>query len=190
MNPAEVVRRHLTATREVLQASESLAEDIDAAGRLLLETLTAGGRVVWCGNGGSAVDAQHLSAELVGRYARDRGALASFTLTSDVAVLTAVANDFGYSEVFARQVEALCRAGDVLVILTTSGRSPNVIRAAEVARSQSVRVIAFTGDASSPLHAMADAVIRIPSLSTPQIQEAQKAIGHALCEWLEAATCQ
>lgn len=190
MSAAEVVGRHLAATREVLSACESLTEDVERAAELLWTALSSGGKVVWCGNGGSAVDAQHLSAELVGRYALDRPGLASITLTSDIAVVTALANDFGYDHVFARQVEALCRPPDVLVILTTSGRSPNVVRAAEAAHAQGVRVLAFTGDAPSPLHDLADVVLRVPSLRTPQIQEAQKSIGHALCEWLEALSCR
>jgi len=161
-----------------LAAVTDLAADVLAAWR-------AGGRLLVCGNGGSAADAQHLVAELVGRFRGDRPALAAVALTVNASTLTAVANDYGYDHVFARQVEALGRPGDVLLVISTSGGSPNCVRAAAAARALGLRVHGFLGGDGGPLAADLDGALVAPSHDTPRIQEIHITLGHLLCEILE-----
>ena len=152
---------------------------------MLADALRGGGKVLFCGNGGSAADAQHLAAELVGRLdaGRDRDALPAVALTTDTSVLTAVANDYGYEEVFARQVTGLARPGDVLVCISTSGRSANVIRAAEAARERGARVVALIGPGRSPFDegALADVTLHVPGEGSGQVQQGHITLGHLLC---------
>jgi D-sedoheptulose 7-phosphate isomerase len=157
------------------------------AGSLLAETLRAGGKVLFCGNGGSAADAQHLAAELVGRLdaSRDREPLRGLALTTDTSALTAVANDFGFEEVFARQVRALGNPGDALVCLSTGGRSPNVLWAAETARREGLRVVALTGPPDSPLEDLADVCLHVPGDSSGHVQQGHITLGHLLCRLAE-----
>ena len=157
------------------------------AGSLLAETLQAGGKVLFCGNGGSAADAQHLAAELVGRLdaSRDRGPLAGLALTTDTSALTAVSNDYGFEEVFARQVRALGARGDALVCLSTGGRSPNVVRAAEAARDAGLRIVVLVGPGPSPLDDLADVCLHAPGGSSGQIQQGHITLGHLLCRLAE-----
>jgi D-sedoheptulose 7-phosphate isomerase len=157
------------------------------AGALLAETLRAGGKVLFCGNGGSAADAQHLAAELVGRLdaSRDREPLAGLALTTDTSALTAVSNDYGFEEVFARQVRALGRRGDALVCLSTAGRSPNVVRAAEEARAMGLRVVALVGPGESTLEEVADFCLHAPGRSSGEIQQGHVTLGHLLCRLAE-----
>jgi D-sedoheptulose 7-phosphate isomerase len=153
------------------------------AGELMAETIRRGGTVLFCGNGGSAADAQHLATELVGRLdaSRDRGPLAGLALTTDTSALTALANDFGYREVFARQVRALGRPGDCLVCISTSGSSANVVRAAEAAREGGLAVIALLGGSDSPLDALAEVALHVDASSSGLIQQGHEALGHLLC---------
>ena len=155
----------------------------------LTACLLRGNKVLWCGNGGSAAQAQHLAAELVGRFRRDRRAFASIALTTDSSVLTAVANDSGYEYVFARQIEALCVAGDVVVGISTSGKSPNVCAALERARERGAFAIAMTGKHGGRMANLADVSLRVPSQDAARIQEGHILCGHILCEWVELATC-
>jgi D-sedoheptulose 7-phosphate isomerase len=141
--------------------------------------------VLFCGNGGSAADAQHLAAELVGRLRLDRPAYRAVALTTDTSVLTAVGNDFGYAEVFARQVEGLGRPGDVLVVLSTSGRSENVLRAAAAAKAAGMAVVAFLGPAASPLDGTADLALHVDGDLAGLVQQGHITIGHALCGRVE-----
>jgi len=159
---------------------------IERAARMVADALTDGGQVLFCGNGGSAGDAQHLAAELVGRLARERPAYRAVALTTDSSVLTAVGNDYGYAEVFARQVQGLGRRGDVLVVITTSGRSENVLRAAATAREAGLVVIAFLGPARSPLDDMADVALHVDGDRPSLVQQGHITIGHALCAWVES----
>jgi len=145
-----------------------------------------GHKVLACGNGGSAADAQHLVAELVGRFRDERRALAGIALTADAATLTALANDYGYQRVFARQIEALAREGDLLVAISTSGNSPNVVQAAQTARGLGCTVIAFTGARGGNLAAHADLLIRAPSNVTARIQEMHTLCIHAIADSLDA----
>jgi phosphoheptose isomerase len=158
-----------------------------AAAQLLVAALRRGGRVLLFGNGGSAADAQHLAAELVGRFERERAALPALALTTDTSALTAIGNDYGFDEVFARQVEALGRPGDVAVGLSTSGSSPNVLRGLEAARARGLATIGLTGRDGGALARLADVVIVAPSDVTAFIQECHIALGHALCGAVEAA---
>jgi D-sedoheptulose 7-phosphate isomerase len=157
---------------------------------VLADALSSGGKVMFCGNGGSAADAQHLAAELVGRLdaSSDRDPLPGIALTTDSSVLTAVANDFGYDEVFARQVRAHGRPGDALVCLSTSGGSENVVRAARSARQIEVRVVALAGPGASPLDELAEVCLHLPGESAGQIQQGHIAVGHALCALAESRT--
>ncbi len=152
---------------------------------LIRDAALAGRQVLVFGNGGSATDAQHLAAELVVRYRRTRRAIASLALTTDGAVLTAAGNDFGFDAVFARQIEALGRPGDVAVGITTSGRSANVTRALQTAKAQGLATIALTGRGGGDTVGLADVVINVPSDVTARIQEVHRTWIHAVCEWIE-----
>ncbi|HEY3217183.1 MAG TPA: D-sedoheptulose 7-phosphate isomerase [Candidatus Eisenbacteria bacterium] len=158
-----------------------------AAAEAVIACLEGGGTVYFCGNGGSAADAQHLAAELAGRYLVDRPALAAVALTTNSSALTAIGNDYGFDDVFGRQLEALGSPGDLLVAITTSGRSPNVLRAVEVAHGLGMLVIGMTGESGRRLATLCDFVLMTPSRVTPRIQEGHIALGHALCELVERA---
>ena len=177
---------------EAARNASALAEGdlpvaVAKAGSILADALRGGGTIMFCGNGGSAADAQHLAAELVGRLdaGRDREPLAGLALTTDTSALTALSNDYGYDEVFARQVRALGRAGDVLVCLSTGGRSPNILRAADAARRAGLRVVALLGPASSPLDDLADVSLHAPGDSSGQVQQGHATLGHLLCRFAE-----
>jgi D-sedoheptulose 7-phosphate isomerase len=172
-------------------AAGSLAERpgaaaLERAARLLADALTGGGQVLFCGNGGSAADAQHLAAELVGRLQLERPAYRAVALTTDTSVLTAVGNDYGYAQVFARQVEGLGRPGDLLVAISTSGRSENVLLAAAAAKSKGMRVVAFLGPAPSPLDDTADLALHVDGEVAGLVQQGHITIGHAICGWVES----
>jgi D-sedoheptulose 7-phosphate isomerase len=174
---------HLEVIRQ-LEGQQGLLESIAVA---MTATLQAGGKILWCGNGGSAGDAQHLAAELVGRFRRERKGLASVALTTDTSILTAVANDYGYEAVFSRQVEALGNAGDLLVGITTSGNSHNVIAAMEAAREQGMVTVAFTGEGGGRVAGLAEYLFAVPTRDTARVQEAHILAGHMLCDWIEVA---
>ncbi len=169
-----------------MQADAGLHADILVAVGLCTTSLRNGGKVMFAGNGGSAADAQHWAGELVSRFYYDRPGLAAVALTTDSSILTAIGNDYGYDYVFARQVEALGRRGDVLVAISTSGNSPNIVRAVEAAHERSIAVIGFTGKVGGKLAALADPCFRVPSDETPRIQEGHEFIGHLLCALIEA----
>jgi D-sedoheptulose 7-phosphate isomerase len=168
-------------------ARDALSGDAATAAEWIVDALAAGGKLLVAGNGGSAADAQHIAAELVGRFARDRQALSAVALTTDSSVLTSLANDLGAETMFARQVEALGRAGDVLLVLSTSGASPNVIAALRVARRNELRTIALTGAAGDAAAEHSDLALRVPSESTARIQETHITLAHAICELVEEA---
>lgn len=157
------------------------------AADMLIECLKAGGKVMFCGNGGSASDSQHLSAELIGRYMRDRPALPALALSVDTSALTAIANDYGYDHVFARQVQGLGQRGDVLVGLSTSGNSPNVLNALEAAREKGIRTLGLTGAGGGRMADACDLCIKVPATRTNSIQEMHIAVGHLLCAMVEDA---
>lgn len=154
--------------------------------RLMEESLRAGGKLLFFGNGGSAADAQHIAAELVVRYKTDRKAISAIALTTDTSTLTACGNDLGFEALFERQVEALGRPGDVAIGLSTSGKSPNVVRGLRQGRSAGLRTVGLTGGTGGDMLAVCDAIIRIPSPVTARIQEMHITIGHMLCAALES----
>jgi D-sedoheptulose 7-phosphate isomerase len=151
-----------------------------------VEALRQGHKILFAGNGGSAADAQHLAGELVSRFAYDRPGLPAFALTTDTSVLTAIGNDYGYEKLFARQVEAVGGSGDVFFGLSTSGRSPNVLNALDAARTKGLVTVGMTGRAGGQMPERCDYLLRVPSDSTPRIQEGHIAIGHAICQIIEA----
>jgi D-sedoheptulose 7-phosphate isomerase len=151
----------------------------------LHDCFARGNKLLACGNGGSAADAEHLVAELVGRYRDERRGLPALALVAGSATLTALSNDYGYERVFARQVEALARSGDMFFGISTSGRSPNVVEAARSARSLGCRVVAFTGAAEGPLAGLADIIVAAPSTTTARVQEVHALCIHAICESLD-----
>ena len=177
------LEEHLEAIQALI---DSRLGEIDATARLISAALGAGNKILLCGNGGSAADAQHIAAELVGRYEQERRAFPAVALTTDTSALTAVSNDYGYEEVFARQVQALATAGDVLVAISTSGKSPNVVKAAEKARVIGCKTIALTGCSGEPLASHCDLAIVVPSNRTSRVQEAHITIGHLWCELVDA----
>ncbi len=161
------------------------ADEISAIADRYETTLRGGGTLFFAGNGGSAADAQHLATEYVVRYQSNRPAMRAVALTTDTSLLTACANDMGFDEVFARQVEALAEPGDLLVLHSTSGESPNVIRAAQSAKARGVAVVAFLGKGGGHLKDLADAVLIIPATDTARIQELHLAIEHVICDLVE-----
>src|SRR3972149_3176056 len=192
MTPAssdDLIHAHLLESARVKQAlAETQRETIRAAADLITATFRSGNKVLLCGNGGSAADCQHMAAEFVSRLTKDfeRPALPAIALTTDTSFLTAFANDCGYDDVFARQVQALGKPGDLLIGISTSGNSPNVVRARAAAKAAQMRTLALTGDGGQ-LRRMADVVVAVPSANTQHIQEAHLVIEHILCELVENA---
>jgi D-sedoheptulose 7-phosphate isomerase len=186
----ERVHTYLAEMAETARrTADACAADIARASEVLVNTLLDGGKILLCGNGGSAADCQHLAAEFVSTLTLDnrRPAIPAIALTTDSSILTAIANDFGFEGVFARQVEALGREKDVLIGISTSGNSLDVIRAVEEARELGMRTIALTGESGGELAAMADVAIRVPSAETSHIQECHIAIGQLLAFLVEDA---
>jgi D-sedoheptulose 7-phosphate isomerase len=177
-----------SAIEDHLKVIHGIDEQIDLLeqmARLMALALHAGNQILWCGNGGSAADSQHLAAEIVGRFRRERRGLPSLALTTDTSILTAVANDYGFEAVFSRQVEALGRPGDILVGISTSGNSHNVIAAIERANSQGLTTIAFTGAGGGRAGSVAKYLFAVDSHDTARVQEVHLFAGHMICDWLE-----
>ena len=170
---------------DVIRGVEEQTELLETIARVMTDALRDGGQILWCGNGGSAGDSQLLAAEIVGRFRRERRGMASIALTTDTSVLTSIANDYGYEAVFARQVEALGRPGDVLVGISTSGNSHNVICALETAKAQGLTTVAFTGEGGGRMAALADHLFAVGSRDTARVQEAHILAGHMICDWIE-----
>jgi D-sedoheptulose 7-phosphate isomerase len=168
-----------------LRFAEAQGERIEAVARHMAEALRRGNKILFCGNGGSAADSQHLAAEFVNRFLVERRALPALALTTDSSALTAIGNDRGFEEIFSRQVAALASPGDVLVGISTSGGSRNVLRALQAARERGCATVAFTGASGGPVAAAADEVFLVPSSETPRIQETHIVLGHALCALVE-----
>lgn len=156
-----------------------------AAAEAMLASIRGGGKVLVCGNGGSASDAQHFAAELVGRFQINRPAMASLALTTDTSILTAIANDFSYDEVFSRQVEAMGAPGDVLMGISTSGASPSVLAAFALAKARGIVTVALTGRDGGAIGAAADIHVNVPAVSTARVQEVHRTLMHAICELVE-----
>ncbi|MCZ8205664.1 MAG: SIS domain-containing protein [Gemmatimonas sp.] len=184
VGPLLAALRELAATAE--RSAMQLEGEIARALGMVQDTVARGGTLFFCGNGGSAADAQHLATEYVVRYMRNRRAYPAIALTTDSSLLTAAGNDFGFDQVFARQVEALARSGDLLIIHSTSGNSPNVLLAADAARQRGVAVLALSAKDGGALRARADLCIVVPTDRTDRAQEIHLCIQHAICDAIEA----
>ncbi|NOG72503.1 D-sedoheptulose 7-phosphate isomerase [Roseicella sp. DB1501] len=185
--PAEIRDAILAAAESLrrLAGDAAAVETIEAIAERSVAALAAGRRILLCGNGGSAADAQHWAAELVGRFHYDRPGLPAIALTTDSSILTAIGNDYGYDRVFARQVEALGQPGDLLYALSTSGRSPGILAALRAARERGMGTIGFTGAGGGAMPELCDLCLRVPAEATPRIQEAHEVAGHLICELIE-----
>ena len=170
---------------DALLSSEEYLEKLAMMCKIITESLKAGGKLLICGNGGSAADSQHLAAEFVGRFMKERQALAAIALTTDTSIMTAIANDYSYDVIFKRQVEALGNKGDVFLGLSTSGNSPNVLLAAEEAKRKEMKVLSLLGKEGGKIKDISDVAFIIPSSSTPRIQEKHIMVGHLICEEVE-----
>lgn len=173
--------------KQALLADDSWAQRLQQIGDQCVQCLQAGGKLLFCGNGGSAADAQHLAAEFSGRFYYDREPLFAEALHVNTSYLTAVANDYSYEQIYARAVKAKGRAGDLLFAISTSGNSGNIVRAAEEARQRGMKVISLTGESGGKLAALSDVLLNVPSSDTPRIQEAHILLGHIICELVESA---
>jgi D-sedoheptulose 7-phosphate isomerase len=181
------IDKALADHQAVIAGLAGMAPQIEALATRMRVSLDQGGKIIWAGNGGSAADSQHLAAELVGRFRRHRKGLASIALTTDSSILTSVGNDFGFETIFARQIEALCRTGDVFVAISTSGNSANLVTAIETARGMGIHTVGFLGGSGGKMLERCDTALVVPSSDTPRVQEAHILIGHILCELLDAA---
>ena len=181
----ELVKATLEEHTQVVKKMVALESEIVSAGKLCANALAQGQSIYLCGNGGSAADAQHIAAELIGRFVSDRRSLPAIALTTDTSVLTAIGNDYGYDEVFSRQVEGLCRKGDVLIAISTSGNSTNVLRAVDAAHVVGSSVIGLLGKSGGVLKRRCDVPLIVPSDVTARIQEMHIVIGHLICALVE-----
>jgi D-sedoheptulose 7-phosphate isomerase len=178
----EALRESARIKSAVADADSTLIAQITM---LIIEQIRAGGTVFFLGNGGSAADAQHLAAELVCKFRRERSAIRAIALTANTSILTAIGNDYGYKQVFVRQVEALVREGDVVIGISTSGSSPNVLGAMRAARKKGAKLIGFTGQNGQKLAELVDLCLIVPSVDPARIQETHITVGHAICELME-----
>lgn len=172
----------------VMELLHTLAPQVELVGDLWLDALNKGHKILLMGNGGSAADAQHIAAELVGRFLCERKGLAAIALTTDTSILTSVGNDYGFDFVFSRQVEGLANAGDVIVAYSTSGNSKNIIQAIGTAKAIGCQTVVLTGESGGKLREMVDHCLCVPSSFTPRIQEAHAFIGHMLCDYVDNKT--
>src|ERR1700722_19667530 len=189
-DPKSVFQHAMEEHVRVIQSMASQRHALERIAAEMTRALLDGKKLLWCGNGGSAADSQHLAAELMGRFRRERFAFPSIALTTDTSILTAIGNDYGYERVFQRQVEALCAKGDLLVGISTSCSSKNVCAALQTARQIGAFTVAFTGQDGGEIAAIADIALRIPSKDTARIQEGHILCGHMLCDWVERSVCE
>jgi D-sedoheptulose 7-phosphate isomerase len=191
MMDRQVIQEAVEIHKKMVAAFEASAnETICAAAEMIVQSIRAGGTLYLCGNGGSAADAQHIAGEFVGRFRAERRALPAVALSTNTSVLTCIANDYDYGRVFARQIEALVRPGDILWVFSTSGASPNVLEAAEAAQRKDARVIAFTGRANSKLEASADVCFCAEAALTARSQEIHQLAYHIICDLVEQSFCE
>ena len=175
----------LEGSNVLRQTANCLSSEIVTVAEQIIDVLRTNGKVLICGNGGSAADSQHFAAELVGRFRRERPSWAAIALTVDASILTSLGNDFGFEQIFARQVQALGRPGDILIAISTSGSSKNVLAAVDIATTKGLRTVGMTGAGSSPLGSMVDFHLPIPSNNTAFIQQGHMAVIHVLCGLIE-----
>jgi D-sedoheptulose 7-phosphate isomerase len=186
----DTIAEQLRVARCVIDAMHddmALRRRVQAAAVACIDCLRGGGKVLLAGNGGSAADAQHIAGELVSRFAFDRPGLAAVALTTDTSILTAIGNDYGYEQLFARQLQAIGRSGDVFIAYSTSGSSPNIVRALNVARDAGITTIGMTGRRNGTMVPLCDHLLDVPSIDTPKIQEGHLVLGHILCGLIESA---
>lgn len=183
LNILESIQEH----QQVINELPNLMPKIEQIARQMTTCIEQGGTIFWLGNGGSAADAQHLAAELIGRFKKERRAISSLSLSTDTSVLTCLSNDYEYSIVFSRQLEALCRPNDLVIGLSTSGNSINILKAVEMAKLKGAYTIGLLGNEGGEIAGHVDCSLVIPSKNTARIQEAHILIGHMVCEWLENA---
>ncbi len=188
-DPKSVFQHAMEEHVRVIQSMASQRHALERIAAEMTRALLDGKKVLWCGNGGSAADSQHLAAELMGRFRRERRGLPSIALTTDTSALTAIGNDYGYEKVFQRQVEALCVPGDVLVGISTSGNSKNVCAALEAARQIGAFTGAMTGEGGGAMARIAEVTLCFPSQDTARNQEGHILCGHMLCDWVELSVC-
>ncbi|PKO93096.1 MAG: phosphoheptose isomerase [Betaproteobacteria bacterium HGW-Betaproteobacteria-1] len=186
LNNIENLTVALAEHQDVMSKLAAMLPQIAAVADEMRACIARGGKILLMGNGGSAADSQHIAAEIVGRYKKERKGLPAIALTTDTSILTSVGNDYGYEYIFSRQVEALCSPQDLVIGLTTSGNSPNVVRAIETAKQIGAVTVGMTGGSGGKLAALCDYNLIMPSSDTPRIQEAHIFIGHSLCDLLEA----
>jgi D-sedoheptulose 7-phosphate isomerase len=189
-NSNDPIEDHLALSLAALERAvkdESLLAAARKIAEIIIKTLRGGNKLLIVGNGGSAADAQHIAAEIVGRYKQDRPAYAAIALTTDTSALTAIANDYGFEQVFARQIAGLGRRGDALLALSTSGRSPNILAALTTARERGIVTVGMTGERGERLSALCDHLLVAPSNDTPVIQQIHIAVAHGICEAIEQA---
>lgn len=179
----EIIDKYLDDASSLMIQSKSLISILDSAGELISRSLMAGGKLMLCGNGGSAADSQHIAAEFVGQFKNPRGPLPAIALTTDSSILTAIGNDFGFDHIFSRQVQALASDNDVLICYSTSGKSQNVINAIEIATKMRLGIIVFSSIKAPILENLIE--LRVPSTSTPHIQQVHITLSHVLCEIVE-----
>lgn len=185
----DTIRRSIEAsiaTKQQILANPALLKSIEAVAEVMVKALREGKRILWCGNGGSAADAQHLAAELSGRFYYDRPPLNSEAMHCNTSYLTAVANDYGYELIYSRMIDGACKPGDVLVGISTSGNSKNICNAFRKAKELGVITIAMTGASGGEMKELADFLLNVPSTDTPRIQESHIMLGHIICEIVEA----
>jgi len=185
MKMLETIKKELKLHNEVSSKMDQLSSSIESIAKLAIRSIEAGGKVILFGNGGSASDAQHIAAELVGRYKTSRKGLAAIALTTDTSALTAISNDFGYENVFKRQLEALLNTTDLVIGISTSGNSSNVINALKYAKKYKAKVVGFSGAQGGEMNKVCDINLIIPSNDTPRIQEMHIFVGHTLCHLID-----
>ena len=181
----DIFRKLLLASSETISAVEILEKPFLKFCSVIEDALNRGNKIIFCGNGGSAADAQHLTAEFTGRFFLERRPLPAIALNTNVSAITAIANDYGYDDVFLRQTQALAQTGDVFVGISTSGNSKNIVKAFEYANSIGVTTVALTGKSGGKMKEFADILLNVPSECTPRVQEAHITIGHIMCEIVE-----
>jgi D-sedoheptulose 7-phosphate isomerase len=182
------IQKHIQKTQTVIQKileDELLLSNVEKIARTCVTALRSGHKILFVGNGGSAADSQHLAAELVSRLGYDRPAMAAIALTTDTSALTAIGNDYAFETIFSRQIEALGQPGDVLIAISTSGKSKNILKALETARTKKIVTVGFTGKAAPLMEEHCDLLLTVPSVETPKIQEGHIVLGHIICTLIE-----
>lgn len=181
----DTIIKELDENISTIRASKNLADTIANVSNIIIDCYKNNGKVILMGNGGSAADAQHIAAEFVGKFKLERNSLPAIALTTNTSIITALANDYGYDTIFSRQLGSLANSKDVLIAITTSGNSLNILRAVETAKLKDIKVIGMTGKNGGRLKELVDIIIKVPSDNTPRIQEAQITIGHIICNLVE-----